>query len=158
MIADSADTISAFERARTGLWVSLQKHLALIYQSESAFSKAVAFADSFPFSVGSVEAEQLAEYNQQRSALRDLFTDETAQLDTLTKAIRTKGYTEDEKKQLYLLLLGYIDIAASVFERLTTQVASKLPADPELEETKSRFDRVRNFARLNVKGITGLLG
>jgi hypothetical protein len=158
MIADSVGTVSAFERARTGLWVSLQKHLALIYQAEAAFTKAAAFADAFPFSAASVEAEQLAEYNQQRSVLRDLFTDETAQLDTLTKAIRTKGYTEDEKKQLYLLLLGYIDIASSVFERLATQVPSKLPDDPELEETRSRFDRVRNFARLNVKGITGLLG
>jgi hypothetical protein len=158
MTADSADIISAFERARSGLWVSLQKHLALIYQAESAFVKAVAFADSFPFLIASVEAEQLAEYNQQRAILRDLFTDETVQLDTLTKAIRTKAYTEDEKKQLYLLLLGYIDIAASVFERLITQVPSKLPADLELEETRNRFDRVQKFARLNVKGIAGLLG
>lgn len=158
MIADSANITSVFERARTGLWVSLQKHLALIYQAEVAFTKAVAFADSFPFSAASVEAGQLAEYTQQRDALRDLFTDETVQLDTLTKAIRTKGYTEDQKKQLYLLLLGYIDIAASVFERLATQVPSKLPADSELEETRSRFDRVRDFARLNVKGIAGLLG
>ncbi len=158
MTTNSADTLSAFERARTGLWVSLQKHLALIYQAESAFSKAVAFADSFPFSPASVEAEQLAEYNQQRNALRDLFTDETAQLDTLTKAIRTKGYTADEKKQLYLLLLGYIDIAASVFERLRVQIPSKLPKDEELEATQARFERVRNFARLNVKGISGLLG
>lgn len=158
MAADSADIISAFERARTGLWISLQKHLVLIYQAERAFVKAVAFADSFPFLIASVEAEQLAEYNQQRTVLRDLFTDETAQLDTLTKAIRTKGYTEDEKKQLYLLLLGYIDIAASVFERLAIQVPSKLPIDLELEETRNRFDRVQKFARLNVKGIAGLLG
>jgi hypothetical protein len=149
---------TAFERARTGLWVSLQKHLVLIYQAEATFTRAVAFADSFPFSTATVEAEQLAGYNRQRSALRDLFTDETAQLDTLTKAIRTKGYTEDEKKQLYLLLLGYIDIAGSVFERLTTQVPNKLPADPELEEAKAKFDRVQKFARLNVKGIAGLLG
>jgi hypothetical protein len=158
MTADSADSISAFERARTGLWISLQKHLALIYQAEGTFVKAAAFAGSFPFSIASVEAEQLAEYNQQRTILRDLFTDETAQLDILTKAIRTKGYTEDEKKQLYLLLLGYIDIAASVFERLAIQIPSKLPADPELEDTRNRFDRVQKFARLNVKGIVGLLG
>ncbi|MGI4867301.1 MAG: hypothetical protein ACRYFZ_25510 [Janthinobacterium lividum] len=158
MTANSADTNSAFERARTGLWVSLQKHLALIYQAEKAFSKAVAFADSFPFSPASVEAVQLAEYNQQRNALRDLFTDETAQLDTLTKAIRTKGYSEDEKKQLYLLLLGYIDIAASVFERLSVQIPARLPKDEELEANQARFERIRNFARLNVKGISGLLG
>jgi hypothetical protein len=149
---------TAFERARTGLWLSLQKHLALIYQTEKAFAKSVAFADSFPFSPASVEAEQLAEYHKQRNLLRDLFTDETAQLDTLTKAIRTKGYTEDEKKQLYLLLLGYIDIAASVFERLKVEVPSKLPEDEELKLTQDRFDRVRNFTRLNIKGIAGLLG
>jgi hypothetical protein len=148
---------TAFERARTGLWLSLQKHLALIYQAEKAFAKAVAFTDSFPFSTASVEAEQLAEYHEQRTALRDLFTDETAQLDTLTKAIRTKGYTDDEKKQLYLLLLGYLDIAALVFERLKVQVPSSLPEDEELKTTQDRFDRVRNFSRLNIKGVAGLL-
>jgi hypothetical protein len=148
---------TAFERARTGLWLSLQKHLALIYQAEKAFAKAVAFTDSFPFSTASVEAEQLAEYHVQRTALRDLFTDETAQLDTLTKAIRTKGYTDDEKKQLYLLLLGYLDIAALVFERLKVQVPSSLPEDEELKTTQDRFDRVRNFSRLNIKGVAGLL-
>jgi hypothetical protein len=151
-------TNPAFERARTGLWTSLQKHLGLIYQAETAFAKAVAFADSFPFAPAAVEAEQLAEYTRQRQALRDLFTDETAQLDTLTKAIRTKGYSEDEKKQLYLLLLGYLDIAASIFERLTTQVPRQLPRDEELEATQARFERVRSFARLHVKGIAGLLG
>ncbi|MFD1874650.1 hypothetical protein [Hymenobacter bucti] len=151
-------TSTAFERARTGLWTSLQKHLALIYQAETTFAKSVAFADSFPFSPALVEAEPLAEYQQQRRALRDLFTDETAQLDTLTKAIRTKGYSENEKKQLYLLLLGYLDIAASVFDRLTTQVPSGLPKDEELEATQARFERTRNFARLHVKGIAGLLG
>jgi hypothetical protein len=151
-------TSTAFERARTGLWTSLQKHLALIYQAETAFAKSVAFADSFPFSPASTEAGQLADYQQQRSALRDLFTDETAQLDTLTKTIRTKGYAEDEKKQLYLLLLGYLDIAASVFERLRTQVPGQQPKDEELEATQARFERVRSFARLHVKGIAGLLG
>lgn len=65
----------------------------------------------------------------------DLFADETAQLDTLIKAIRTKGYTEDEKKQLYLLLLGYIDAAASVFKRLSIQILTKLPKYEELEAT-----------------------
>jgi hypothetical protein len=158
MSASSIDAVSAFDRARTGLWGSLQKHLALIYQAEAAFAKSVAFAEAFPFSPSSVEAEQLAEYARQRTVLRDLFIDEMAQLDTLTKAIRTKGYTEDEKKQLYLLLLGYMDIAASVFERLTTQVPLKLPKDEELEATQARFERVRNFARLHVKGIAGLLG
>lgn len=158
MTAGNIDTASAFERARTGLWVSLQKHLALIYQAEAAFTKSVAFADSFPFSTASLEADQLAAYMHQRSALRDLFTDETTQLDTLTKAIRTKGYAEDEKKQLYLLVLGYLDIAASIFERLSVQVPSQLPKDEDLLATQARFDRLRNFVRLNVKGIAGLMG
>ena len=84
-------------------------------------------------------------------------TDETAQLDTLTKAIRTKGYSEAEKKQLYLLLLGYFDIAASIFALLETHVPRPLPPDEEWAETDARFDRIRRFARLNVKGIAGLL-
>lgn len=150
-------TTTAFDRARTGLWGSLQKHLTLIYQAEAAFAKAVAFAGTFPFLASDVEAGLLAEYDRQRSALRDLFADETAQLDTLTKAIRTKSYSEDEKKQLYLLLLGYLDIAAAVFERLAVQVPVRLPKDAELEATQARFERVRNFARLQVKGMTGLL-
>jgi hypothetical protein len=140
-----------------GLWASLQKLLALIYQAEAAFTKSVAFADSFPFTASVVEEGQLAAYYQRRSDLRDLFTDETNQLDTLTKAIRTKGYTEEKKKQLYLLLLGYLDVADTVFERLAIQVPSKLPKDEELEATQARFERVRNFARLNVKGVIGLL-
>jgi hypothetical protein len=147
-----------FDKARVGLWTSLQKHLALIYQAEATFTKSVAFADAFPFLPASVAAEQLAEYQQQRNSLRDLFTDETAQLDTLVKAIRTKSYAEEDKKQLYLLLLGYMDIAASVFDRLDEQVPAKLPKDEVLEETKAKFIRVQKFARLNVKGVTGLLG
>ena len=158
MTAGTTDTVSAFERARGGLWASLQKHLALIYQAEAAFAKSVAFAEAFPFPVAALEADQLATYMQQRGALRDLFTDETTQLDTLTKAIRTKGYAEEEKKQLFMLLLGYLDIAASVFERLRVQVPSQLPKDEELADTQAKFDRLRNFARLNVKGIAGLLG
>ncbi|OGX82892.1 hypothetical protein [Hymenobacter coccineus] len=75
----------------------------------------------------------------------------------MTKAIRTKGYAADEKKQLYLLLLGYIDIAATVFALLDSHAPTTLAADDELAETKARFDRVKNFARLNVKGVAGLL-
>ena len=123
-----------FDRARAGLWASLQKHLAPLYA-----------------------AETLAEYWRSRHVLRDLYTDETTQLDTLTKAIRTKNYSEAEKKQLYLLLLGYFDIAASVFELLDTHVPRPLPPDEEWAETAARFDRIRKFARLNVKGIAGLL-
>lgn len=93
-----------------------------------------------------------------RNALRDLYTDETAQLDTLTKAIHTKGYSEDEKKQLYLLLLGYMDIAGAAFALLTSHIQVRSPKDEELEETQDRFERIKKFARLHVKGMpTGLL-
>ena len=154
----SDTTPSTFDKARTGLWTSLQKHLATVYTAEAAYAKAVAFAEgTFPFAASAASAEQLREYGQHRRALRDLFTDETTQLDTLTKAIRVKGYAEDEKKQLYLLLLGYMDIAASVFERLLTQVPTPLPKDEELEEATAKFARVQKFARLNIKGIAGLL-
>ena len=149
---------STFDKARTGLWTSLQKHLATVYAAETAFARAVAFANgSFPFAASAASADELQDYGQRRSALRDLFTDETTQLDTLTKAIRVKGYAEDEKKQLYLLLLGYMDIAASVFERLQTQVPTALPKDEELEEAVAKFARVQKFARLNVKGLAGIL-
>ncbi|GAA4361486.1 hypothetical protein GCM10023185_28590 [Hymenobacter saemangeumensis] len=150
-------TSAAFDKARTGLWVSLQKHLAAVYAAEAAFLKAVAFADAFPFSPAAVEEGQLANYQQRRAALRDLFTDETTQLETLTRAIRTKSYSEDEKKQLYLLILGYIDIAGSVFALLSTHVPARLPKDEELEGTAERFERVRKFSRLNVKGLASLL-
>jgi hypothetical protein len=150
--------LTAFDKARTGLWTSLQKHLATVYAAETAFAQAGAFANGeFPFAASAATAEQLDEYGRHRRALRDLFTDETTQLDTLTKAIRVKGYAEDEKKQLYLLLLGYMDIAAAVFVRLHTEVPTALPRDEELAETTARFARVQKFARLNVKGLAGLL-
>ena len=157
MTIPDSGAASAFDKAHTGLWGSLQKHLATVYEAETAFAQATSFAEAFPFAVTSVSAEQLATYWQRRNALRDLFTDETTQLDTLNKAIRGKGYTEIEKKQLYLLLLGYMDIAGAIFERLHTEVPNALPPDEELAETTARFDRVRKFARLNVKGIAGLL-
>ncbi|GAB3579841.1 hypothetical protein [Hymenobacter daeguensis] len=157
MNPSDATTASAFDKARTGLWASLQKHLATVYEAETAYAQATAFAEGFPFAVSSASEEQLATYWLRRRTLRDLFTDETSQLDTLNKAIRTKGYAEAEKKQLYLLLLGYMDIAATIFERLHTEVPRPLAKDEELDETTARFDRVRKFARLNVKGISGLL-
>lgn len=157
MNSPDSNPSAAFDKARTGLWNSLQKHLATVYEAEAGFARAVAFAEAFPFSPSAASEEQLATYWQHRRALRDLFTDETTQLDTLNKAIRSKSYAEAEKKQLYLLLLGYMDVAAAIFERLHTEVPKALPKDEELEETTARFDRVRKFARLNVKGIFGLL-
>lgn len=150
--------LTSFDKARIGLWTSLQKHLGAVYAAETAYARAVAFANGeFPFAASAATGEQLDEYGQQRRALRDLFTDETTQLDTLTKAIRVKGYTEDEKKQLYLLLLGYMDIAAAIFVRLHTEAPAALPKDEELAETTARFARVQKFARLNVKGLAGML-
>jgi hypothetical protein len=150
-------TPSAFDKARAGLWASLQKHLASVYEAEAVYRKSVAFADTFPFSTTSLAPEVLTGYWKARNTLRDLYTDETSQLDTLAKAIRTKGYSEEEKKQLYLLLLGYLDVAASVFVLLDSHSPAQLEKDQELEETKGRLERVRNFARMNVRGITGLL-
>jgi hypothetical protein len=149
---------SPFEKARTGLFLSLQKHLTALYAAEKAFLQSVVFADSFPFLASSVDAELLSEHWTHRNALRDLYANETAQLDTLTKAIRSKNYSEDEKKQLFLLLLGYMDIAGDVFELLISHVQVRPPKDEELEEVQDRFERVKKFARFNIKGLpTGLL-
>jgi hypothetical protein len=148
---------AAFDKARTGLWASLQKHLLTVYAAEKSFLAATAFVEAFPFASHTATEEQQADYWAARNALRDLHTDETTQLDTLVKAIRTKGYSEDQKKQLYLLILGYMDIAASVFEMLHTHVPTKQPEDEALTEATAKFERVKKFARLNVKGLAGLL-
>ena len=148
---------TAFDHARAGFWSSLRKHLELLYAAETRFRAAAAFAGAFPFSPAAHPTEVVEDYAQRRRELIDLQTDETAQLEILTKAIRTKGYTADEKKQLYLLLLGYVDIAGSVFALLDTHVPAPLPKNEEWDDTKGRFERVRNFARLNVKGLPDLL-
>ena len=148
---------SAFDKARQGLWISLQKHLETVYAAEKAFRAATAFTTEFPFSPAATEPEQLADYHQQRAKLRDLFVDETTQLDSLVKAVRTKSYEEDEKKLLLLMILGYLDIAESIFELLETRRPGKLDKDEELEETTAKFGRVKSFVRLNIKGIAGLL-
>ncbi|HEX8350069.1 MAG TPA: hypothetical protein VF598_08900, partial [Hymenobacter sp.] len=148
---------SNFDKARTGLWLSLQKHLFALYAAEKAFLQSTAFAESFPFSAPTVEAHALADYWKHRNELRDLYGDESNQLDGLTKAIRTKGYSEEEKKQLYLLLLGYFDIAVSVFDLLDSHVPAALPPDEELHNTKERFARAKKFARLNVRGLKGII-
>ncbi|SHK60200.1 hypothetical protein [Hymenobacter psychrotolerans] len=148
---------AAFEKARTGLWGSLQKHLTTIYAAEKEFRAATAFTTTFPFSASSIDPQQLFEYEQQRRLLRDLYVDETTQLDSLVKAVRQKSYEEDEKKQLLLLILGYMDIAATVFGLLDTHRPGKLDKDEELEENAARFERVRNFVRLNIRGLPNLL-
>ncbi|MBD2714756.1 hypothetical protein KBK19_06900 [Microvirga sp. STR05] len=152
-----AASSAAFDKARTGLWASLQKHLHTIYAAEKEFRTATAFTTTFPFSAASLEPQQLFEYQQHRAVLRDLFVDETTQLDSLVKAVRLKNYEEDEKKQLLLMILGYMDIAATVFELLDTHRPSKLDKDEELEEASARFERVRSFARLNIRGLPNLL-
>lgn len=149
---------AAFEKARTGLWTSLQKHLAAVYEAEKTFLAASSFVETFPFALHTATQEQQDDFLKSRNVLRDLYSDETTQLDTLVKAIRTKGYSEDQKKQLYLLILGYMDIAASIFELLNTHVPTKLPEDEELEAVAAKFERVKKFARLNVKGLASLLG
>lgn len=148
---------TAFEKARMGLWTSLQKHLVIIYEAERTFLKAVPIADDYPFSADLFTAEQTAAYNFQRAKLRDLLVDETAQLDSLVKAVRLKSYSEDKKKQLFLLILGYVDIAESIFLLSETHTYIGMTKKEEEQEETLRFDRVKKFIRLNVKGISSLL-
>lgn len=148
---------TAFEKARLSLWASLQKHLTTVYEAERSFLKAVPIADVYPFPIDLLTAEQLDEYNFQRSKLQDLLVDETAQLDSLVKAVRLKSYSEEDKKQLFLLILGYMDIAESIFGLLKTYRPTNIPTHQEVEEAVNRFGRVKNFVRLNVKGIKSLL-
>jgi hypothetical protein len=148
---------SAFDKARTGLWASLQKHLNTVYAAEKNFRAATRFTDTFPFSAASLEPQQLLDYQHQRAVLRDLYVDETTQLDSLVKAVRQKPYQEDDKKLLFLMILGYMDLAETVFTLLDTHRPTKQEPDEELEEATARFERVRNFVRLNIRGISGLL-
>ena len=156
-MTEPAATPSAFDKARTGLWASLQKHLSTVYAAEKDFRAATRFTDTFPFSAASLEPQQLLDYQHQRAVLRDLYVDETSQLDSLVKAVRLKGYQEDDKKLLFLMILGYMDLAETVFDLLDTHRPTKLEPDEELDEAAARFERVRNFTRLNIRGISGLL-
>jgi hypothetical protein len=149
--------LSAFDKARIGLWNSLQSHLEALYSSEKAFINSVSFTDSFPFLTSEVSADTLDNYQKQWKSLRDLYIDETIQLDTLIKAIRSKSYTENEKKQLYLLILGYMSVLSSIVKTLTTHIPVNQPVDEELLEMSSKYERVQNLARLYIKGIFGLL-
>lgn len=148
---------AAFDKARTGLWTSLQKHLQIVYAAEKQFRAATSFATEFPFSAAALEPQQLLDYQHQRAVLRDLYVDETSQLDSLVKAVRQKSYPEDDKKLLFLMILGYMDVAATVFVLLDTHRPNRLEKDEELEEAAARFERVRNFVRLNIRGLGGLL-
>ncbi|RSK35517.1 hypothetical protein [Hymenobacter metallilatus] len=156
-MTESAASPSAFDKARTGLWVSLQKHLGTVYAAEKDFQAATRFTTTFPFVAASLQPQQLLDYQHQRTALRDLYADETIQLDSLVKAVRQKPYPEDDKKLLFLMILGYMDLAETVFTLLDTHRPTKLDPDEELDEANARFERVRNFVRLNIRGISGLL-
>ncbi|MFD2786806.1 hypothetical protein [Hymenobacter rubripertinctus] len=147
---------AAFDKARAGLWTSLQKHLQTVYAAETDFRAATRFTETFPFPTSAATPQQLLDYQHQRAVLRDLFVDETSQLDTLVKAIRTKGYAEADKKLLLLMILGYLDLAETVFSLLNTHRPSQPEPDEELDEARSRFERVRNFVRLNIRGVAGL--
>ncbi|KUG06373.1 hypothetical protein [Solirubrum puertoriconensis] len=151
------DTISAFDKARNGLWVSIQKRLANLYEAEKGFKSSLRFTDTFPFAAHTVEYEVMAEYQNQRTRLRDLFVDEVQALGELVKAIKNKSYAADDKKQLFLLILGYADLLWTVCSGLEEYVSTKQPVDAELEEAKASFERVKAFARLNVKGVGGLI-
>lgn len=157
IVTDPVAASAAFDKARTGLWVSLQKHLSTVYAAEKDFRAATAFAHEFPFSAAALEPQQLLDYQHQRAVLRDLFVDETTQLDSLVKAVRQKSYPEDDKKLLFLMILGYMDVAATIFTLLDTHRPSRMEKDEELEETATKFERVRNFVRLNIRGLGGLL-
>jgi hypothetical protein len=148
--------LSAFEKARTGLWNSLQSHLEALYSTEKYFINSANFTDSFPFSTSEISEEVLNNYQKQWKLLLDLYTDETIQLDTLLKAIRGKKYTENEKKQLYLLILGYTNMLTSITKVLFTHVPANQPVNEELLETNSKFERLQNLIRLYIKGVFGL--
>ncbi len=144
---------SAFQKAREGLWTSLQKHLEKLYETEKQFKQSVGFTDTFPFNSQILDSEKLSEYWQNRNNLKDLFIDETEQLSTLIKAIRQKDYKEDDKKQLFLMILRYVDIAESIFKQLETYKPLKFKEEEEYINALNTFNRLHNFIRLYIKGI-----
>ena len=147
-----ADSI-AFQKARDGLWNSLQNHLSNLYETEEAFNKCLTFADNYPFDESAVNAENLEEYSRKRKALRVLFIDEVNQLDSLIKAVRHKGYKEEDKKHLFLLILGYMDMLEAITEGLYQYLPKSLPKDEELSSSTANFDRLKKFVRLNIRGV-----
>lgn len=159
MKSEMSDTeaSAAFDKARSGLWASLQAHLTTLYLAEKTYLDAVAATDSFFVAAGPVASYLLDEYWKQRKVLRDLYTDETNQLAVLVKTIRTKAYAADEKRQLYLLILGYISVLASVAKLLDTHASTILPQDAELAETAAQFSHLQKLVHLYIKGVNGLV-
>jgi hypothetical protein len=43
------------------------------------------------------------------------------------------------------MLLGYFDVAASVFDLLDSHAPAQLPPDEELSNAKERFERARSL-------------
>ncbi|RNI23365.1 hypothetical protein [Rufibacter latericius] len=141
------------QKIMTNLWKNLQKHLLEIYAVEKMFDNSLIVAEKFPFNPAYVEPEKLESFMQCRTNLRDLFIDEVSQLSILVKTIRSKNYNEEDKKQLFMLLLGYLDVASTALGKLQEYTHTKLPIDLELENTLTAFDKLKKFTRLNIKGI-----
>ena len=147
-----ADSV-AFQKAKDGLWNSLQNHLSKLYETEEAFNRCLTFADAYPFEQSAINEENLEEYWSQRKNLRNLFIDEVNQLDSLINAVRHKGYKEEDKKHLFLLILGYMDLLEATTEGLFQFVPKSLPKDEELADSATRLDRLKKFVRLNIRGV-----
>jgi hypothetical protein len=143
----------AFQRARDGLWNSLQNHLTKLYETEEAFNKCLTFADAYPFDKSAVGAEILEEYWSLRKSLRNLYIDEVNQLESLIKAVRHKDYNEGDKKHLFLLILGYMDVLEATTEGLGQYVPKSLQKDEELANSAASFGKLKKFVRLNIRGI-----
>jgi hypothetical protein len=142
-----------FQKNRDNLWSSLQKHLSVLYKQEKLFTNTLVFTDAYPFNPNLIAEDKLREYWFYRNSLRDLFIDETIQLGNLIKAIKQKEFVEDEKKQLYLLILGYMDIAGIVFKNLEVYLPVSFKLDDELENYLLRFEKLKKYLRLNIKGV-----
>jgi hypothetical protein len=147
---------AAFQKARDGLWTSLQRHLSDLQQAQQQFLRHRVPAAAYPFDPQEAEADQLTAYGEHRTTLRNLFIDEAQQLYTLVQALRSKSYTVADKRQLFLLLLGYVDLVNAATEALDYYVPQALPVDEELEEAKARLEKIRKGLRLYMQGIPGM--
>ncbi|MBC3540422.1 hypothetical protein ACFSC6_11070 [Rufibacter sediminis] len=143
----------SFQKTRDNLLTSLQNHLENIYLVEKQFTDIIILSDVFPFNPNQVEKDKWEDYEIKRGNLRDLFIDETNQLEGLIKAIRQKKFNPTDSKQLLLLILGYVDIADSAFQKLFTYSFVTRNIDEMLESTQTRFVKLRNLIRLLIKGV-----